>query len=76
MQLASSKSAKFFSQTGQAAVEYILMLVAVSFIMMSVFGKLKGYMVDNPDSLLNNFTKAYQGPGFLDGNYKRFSLKR
>lgn len=67
---------------GQTSVEYIMLIVVMTTIALAVFGKVKGYIVDNPNSFLNSYIKSYEqvfGGGATQGatfDYKRFPLRR
>jgi hypothetical protein len=63
---------KISNSKGQAMAEYVLLIMVLSFIFVGLFSKLKGYMLNNPDSTLNQTLRftALQ-PGF-----KFFSVRR
>jgi hypothetical protein len=63
---------KISNSKGQAMAEYVLLIMVLSFIFVGLFNKLKGYMLNNPDSSLNQTLRftALQ-PGF-----KFFSVRR
>ena len=68
------------NQSGQAAVEYMLMLAVVAVLMGGIFDKLRTYMVGtgtcpNP-SFICRVIEVYSGPGMFDGSYRYFSLSR
>jgi Flp pilus assembly pilin Flp len=67
------------SQKGQTSVEYILMIVVVSILSMSVFKKLEGYLISNPDSFKNTYLGKYKNMfegGSTNLQYKQFTLRR
>jgi hypothetical protein len=63
---------KITNSKGQAMAEYVLLIMVLSFIFVGLFSKLKGYILNNPDSSLNQTLRftALQ-PGF-----KFFSVRR
>jgi hypothetical protein len=63
---------KISNSKGQAMAEYVLLIMVLSFIFVGLFSKLKGYILNNPDSSLNQTLRftALQ-PGF-----KFFSVRR
>lgn len=67
------------NEKGQTSVEYILMIVVVAIVATSIFGKLEGYLISNPDSFKNRYLGQYKNM-FEAGNanlaYKYFTLKR
>jgi hypothetical protein len=69
-------------QRGQSAVEYIMLLMVMVIIGMAIFGKMKKYILDNPDSFINSYLKSYEqvfGGGGTQGatfRYQRFPLRR
>jgi Flp pilus assembly pilin Flp len=68
---------KCLGERGQTAVEYIFMLAVMSIIVLNLFGRLKGYLYENPDSLLGKFTSSIASTfndGQLNMAYKRFAL--
>lgn len=72
---------KAMNQAGQTSVEYILMLVVVIFVAGSVFEKLEGFLISDPDSLKNTYLGEYGDMfsgqnGSFQGQYKYFTIKR
>lgn len=70
---------KFLGQKGQTSVEYILMIVVVAIVATSVFKKLEGYLISNPDSFKNRYLGNYKdmfSGGSANLSYKQFTLKR
>ena len=67
---------------GQSSVEYIMLLVVMVTIALAAFGKIRAFMVENPDSFLNSYIKSYEqvfGGSSTQGstfNYKRFPIHR
>ncbi len=73
------KFTKYIGEKGQTSVEYILLLAVVAVVMTSVFGKLEGYLLSNPDSFKNRYLGNYKT--MFDGGstnlaYKFFTIKR
>lgn len=69
------------NQLGQTSVEYILMIVVVVVVASSVFEKLEGYLISNPDSLKNRYLGGYSNMfsgsnGSFQGQYKFFSIRK
>jgi hypothetical protein len=64
-------------QKGQTSVEYVLLVGVMIAISVAFFGKVRGYILDNPDSMVNKyllgFESSFNGGA---GRYKRFSLKK
>lgn len=60
------------NSSGQASIEYILMIVVMVSIMTGMFKKLEGYMITNPDSVFNNIIKVQS----FDPSFKNFRLRR
>lgn len=70
---------KFLTQKGQTSVEYILMIVCMVVVATSVFKKLEGYLISNPDSFRNKYLGQYKNMfqgGHVNTSYKSFTLKR
>lgn len=69
------------NEDGQTSMEYILMIVVVVAIASSLFSKIEGYLISNPDSFKNQYLGEYKdmfgGPdGAYNGQYKHFTIKR
>lgn len=69
------------NQLGQTSVEYILLIVVVVVVAQSVFGKLEGFLISNPDSVKNKYLGGYSSMfggqnGSFQGQYKRFTIRR
>jgi Flp pilus assembly pilin Flp len=69
------------NQKGQTAVEYMLLIMVIIFVMMTVFKKLEQYIISNPDSLQANFIKNFENGvsgynGDFKGKYQRFIIRR
>ena len=69
------------NQKGQTAVEYMLLIMVIVFVMMTVFKKLEQYIVSNPDSIQANFIKNFENGvsgynGDFKGKYQRFIIRR
>lgn len=70
-------------QEGQASVEYILLIIVMISLSITFFHKVEGYILTNPDSMLNKYFGVYlqtmgasdSGSG-ISGQYKRFSMGR
>ncbi len=71
-------SKKIVSNSGQAAVEYILMIAVVSSVIFSILPKVEDALLGN-DGLLtkytNQFSAVIQG-GSVQGQYKTFRIRR
>lgn len=76
MELSMKSLFKSKDQRGQTMVEYLLMLVVVVAVMASVFEKLEGYMVSNPDSFLNTYVQGFSRAFNPESGYKRFTIRR
>ncbi len=67
-------------ESGQTTMEYVLLLVAVVIIISSVFGKLSEYLIADGNcpnaSFVCSLQGISQGPGYLQGQYKYFTLRR
>lgn len=69
-------------QSGQVVVEYALLLFVSMTMAVSLYHALNDYLIDNPDSLLNNylgeFRQVFGGPGNsgLSSQYKYFSIRK
>lgn len=72
---------KKLGHRGQASVEYILLIVIMITISISVFAKLEGYLLTNPDSFKNRYLGAYKNMfggnnGSFQSQYKWFTIRR
>jgi hypothetical protein len=70
---------KKLGQAGQTSVEYILLISVMFFVSQSVFKKLEGYLLTNPDSFKNEYLGAYKNMfngGQLNSQYKWFTVRR
>jgi hypothetical protein len=70
---------KWLNQKGQTSVEYIMMIALVAVVSMSVFRKVEGYLISNPDSFKNRYLGQYKNMfenGSVNLQYKHFTLKR
>ncbi|MFZ4713682.1 MAG: hypothetical protein ACOYL6_08225 [Bacteriovoracaceae bacterium] len=63
---------KWKNEKGQAMVEYVMLIMILSFIFTGLFKKLQGYLLSNPDSSLNQAMKF----ATFDPNFKRFGVRR
>lgn len=69
------------NENGQTSMEYILMIVVIVAVASSLFSKIEGYLISNPDSFKNQYLGEYKdmfggaGNGY-DGQYKHFTIKR
>lgn len=73
------KMKKILNQKGQTSVEYILMIVCVAIVATSIFKKLEGYLISNPDSFKNRYLGQYKDSfngGSVNAEYKYFTLRR
>lgn len=75
------KEKNLLSQMGQTSVEYIMLIVVIVVVATSVFEKLEGFLISNPDSLKNKYLGGYSNMfsgsnGSFQGQYKRFSIRR
>lgn len=66
------KTIRILNQEGQTAVEYLMLILVVSMMMLTVLGRVKGRMVDDPNSLLGQFLAT----DHFVGDYKIFLLRR
>jgi hypothetical protein len=71
------------NQSGQTSVEYILLVSVMIMLSFTFFEKVNGYILTNPDSMINKYLNQSQRffgsdstGGGIDGNYKTFSLPR
>ena len=69
------------SDSGQTMVEYLLIIVVISAVLLSLFRKLDEYIISNPNSFqnryLSGFTNVLTGrSGELRGRYKRFVIPK
>ncbi len=68
------------SQKGQTAVEYILMMLVVVTLALGIGKKIRAYIIadgDCPnDSLVCTLIQGLTGPGFLEGSYRYFTIRR
>jgi hypothetical protein len=72
---------KFLGNKGQSSVEYILLIAAIVAVMLPLFEKLQGYIIDNPDSMVkeyvSSFRKIFNGPGGGSNlKFKSFVIRR
>lgn len=66
-------------EKGQTSVEYILIIAVITVVTTSVFTKLEGYLITNPDSFKNQYLGAYKNMfdgGNLNSSYKWFAVRR
>lgn len=75
------KPKNILNQIGQTSVEYILLIVVVVVVAQSVFGKLEGFLISNPDSIKNKYLGGYANMfggsnASFQGQYKRFTVRR
>jgi len=67
-------------ESGQTSTEYILMIGVIAIITISLMRKASDYLVGSGtcpnDSIMCTLLGTFQGPGFFQGNYRYFSLKR
>lgn len=68
-------------QKGQAAVEYILLIAVIVVVSLSVFKKLEGYIISDPNSIVNTILGGYEDMfgaqhSGLNLRYKRFYIRR
>jgi len=66
---------------GQAAIEYILLLLVVASVALAVYTNLRNLLLDDPNSFfnasLNNLQRTFNNdPSNLQRAYKNFSLPR
>lgn len=71
---------KDLGQKGQTAVEYILLLAVVMLIGGSLFKKVEGYLISDPDSIAKTYVKSFENMfggqnGSFQGQYKYFTIK-
>tara|TARA_B100001971_G_scaffold111365_1_gene102445 strand:- start:77357 stop:77629 length:273 start_codon:yes stop_codon:yes gene_type:complete len=76
-----STSKPLLNQIGQTSVEYILLIVVIVVVASSVFEKLEGFLISNPDSLKNKYLGGYSSMfsgsnGSFQGEYKYFSIRK
>lgn len=70
-----------FLQKGQTMVEYILLLAVVISITVSLFRKLNDYLLNDPNSINNQYLNSYRsvfqgGNAGFRGQYKSFTIRR
>jgi len=75
------KLKKVLSQKGQTSVEYILLISIIFVVSASVFKKIEGYLLTNPDSFKNQYLGAYKNMfggrnGSTQLDYKWFTIRR
>ena len=69
-------------ERGQTMVEYVLLIAIVVVVSFSVFKKIDGYLVSNPNSFQNKYLRGFSrflgGSGDLEvrANYKRFTIPK
>lgn len=66
-------------EAGQTSVEYILLIAVIFVISASVFKKLEGYLLTDPDSFKNRYLGAYKNMfdgGRVNASYKAFTIRR
>lgn len=75
----SKNKKNILSEAGQTSVEYILMIVCMAIVATSIFKKLEGHLISNPDSFKNRYLGQYKdmfNGGNVNAEYKYFTLKR
>lgn len=75
------RKGKKLGQSGQTAVEYILMIVVIIFVATGVFKKIEEYLITNPDSMINLYLSSYKtafggAEGGFTGAYRFFNIRR
>jgi Flp pilus assembly pilin Flp len=75
------KNRFFKGQSGQAAVEYILLLAVVVTVSVGLFKKIDEYLISNPNSLIKNYLSSFDdmfGASHtgLNLKYKRFFIRK
>ncbi|MBY0516286.1 MAG: class III signal peptide-containing protein [Bacteriovoracaceae bacterium] len=70
-------------EKGQTSVEYILLLAVMISVSIAFFKKVDGYVVSNPDSMVNRYLSGFgnilgssSGTNGVSGSYKTFRLPR
>jgi hypothetical protein len=71
------------SQKGQTTVEFVLLVAVISIVALGFFRQLEGYLINNPNSLVNTYLSSFStlfgsdraGSG-VNGRYKTYRLKR
>ena len=74
-----SNKKSLLTELGQTSLEYILMIVVMAIVATSIFTKLEGYLISNPDSFKNRYLGSYKNMfngGSLKAEYKYFTLRR
>ena len=77
----TQENKNILSQLGQTSVEYIMLIVVVVAVSSSVFEKLEGFLISNPDSIKNKYLGGYASMfggsnGSFQGQYRYFSVRR
>ena len=67
---------KILKQRGQTAIEYIMMLAVVGGLGMTFMKKMDEYLLQNPNSYINNYLNSYKAVLKADPKYQRFQLIR
>jgi len=72
------KLPRILKQSGQTSMEYLLMLAVSIGLGMTFMKKVQEYLVDNPNSYINNYLNSYKEifSSGSPGGYKRYRIPR